>query len=72
MHSPTLEHLIRDVAVYLAHVDDVHFNPVKHGWVRRVMEWPHSTCGLVEAGVYPRDWVGGADDRYSYSTNSHG
>ena len=30
------EHLIRDEADYAAHMDYVHINPVKHGWVKRV------------------------------------
>ena len=54
------EHLIRDEADFRAHVDYVHFNPVKHGLVRRVGDWPYSTFHrLVEEGVYPADWGGG-------------
>lgn len=64
------EHLIRDEADYRAHVDYVHFNPVKHGCVPRVMDWPYSTFRrLVEAAAYPRDWVGGVDAPYGDSTN---
>jgi putative transposase len=37
------EHLIRDDADYRAHMDYVHINPLKHGLVRRVGDWPHST-----------------------------
>ncbi len=32
------EHLIRDERDFAAHRDYVHFNPVKHGYVRRVAE----------------------------------
>jgi putative transposase len=54
------EHLIRDEADFRAHMDYVHFNPVKHGLVRRVSDWPYSTFHrLVEEGVYPADWGGG-------------
>ena len=35
------EHLIRDEADYGAHMDYVHINPVKHGLVGRVVDWPH-------------------------------
>ncbi len=37
------EHLIRDEADYHAHMDYVHINPLKHGLVRRVGDWPYST-----------------------------
>jgi putative transposase len=53
------EHLIRDEADFAAHMNYVHFNPVKHGWVERVADWPYSTFHrLVEQGVYPPDWGG--------------
>jgi putative transposase len=58
------EHLIRNEADFSAHMDYVHFNPVKHGLVQRAADWPHSTFRrLVERGVYPADWAGspGAD-----------
>ncbi|PKM44684.1 MAG: transposase [Gammaproteobacteria bacterium HGW-Gammaproteobacteria-1] len=54
------EHLIRDEADFTAHMDYVHYNPVKHGLVRCVSEWPYSTFHrLVSQGVYPSDWAGG-------------
>jgi REP-associated tyrosine transposase len=37
------EHHIRHQADFNRHVDYVHWNPVKHGWVRRVADWPHSS-----------------------------
>lgn len=37
------EHLIRDEADYRAHMDYVHFNPVKHELVKRVRDCPYST-----------------------------
>lgn len=41
-------------------MDYVHINPVKHGLVSRVIDWPYSTFhGLVEQGIYPSDWTGG-------------
>ena len=50
------EHLIRDDADFGTHVDYVHINPVKHGWLKRVVDWPHSTFhSLVEQGVYAPD-----------------
>jgi len=51
------EHMIRDVADWEAHMNYIHFNPVKHGLVRAVHEWPYSTFHkLVERGWYQRDW----------------
>lgn len=56
------EHLIRDEVDFAAHMDYVHFNPVKHGWVKRAVEWPYSTFhGLVAQGVYPVHWAGGLE-----------
>jgi putative transposase len=56
------EHLIRDEADYQRHVDYVHVNPLKHGYVKRVKEWPYSTFHrYVAKGVYTLDWCGEAD-----------
>ncbi|UTA52740.1 transposase [Lysobacter soli] len=55
------EHLIRDEADYRAHMDYVHINPLKHGLVQRVADWPYSTFHrLVAAGLYPPDWADGS------------
>ena len=37
------EHLIRDERDYEKHMDYIHYNPVKHGYVKSVIEWPYST-----------------------------
>jgi len=61
------EHLIRDDADFEAHMDYVHFNPVKHGLAKRVIDWPFSTFEqLVKDGVYPPDWGGGTESVLSY------
>lgn len=53
------EHLIRDDDDYRNHVDYVHVNPLKHGYVRRVRDWPYSTFHRdVTRGIYPLDWCG--------------
>jgi putative transposase len=53
------EHLIRDQSDFNRHVDYVHWNPVKHGWVRRVADWPHSSFhAFRQRGIYPEDWGG--------------
>jgi len=54
------EHTIRDAEDFRRHVEYIHFNPVKHGWVPRVRDWPYSTFHrLVRQGICPLDWAGG-------------
>ena len=61
------EHLIKDEADFAAHIDYVHINPVKHGLVKQVADWPHSTFHrLAKAGVYPPNWAGGAESDVDY------
>ena len=53
------EHLIRDEVDFARHVDYIHINPLKHGWVARVADWPHSSFHrYVRAGMLPLDWAG--------------
>jgi putative transposase len=52
------EHTIRDDRDYCAHMDYVHFNPVKHGLVAHPAEWPYSTfhkCVALE--LYDAAWA---------------
>ena len=56
------EHLIRDELDFQRHIDYVHVNPLKHGLVKRVVDWPFSTFHrYVEEGIYVADWCGGAE-----------
>jgi putative transposase len=51
--------MIRDETDYRRHVDYVHVNPMKHGLVSRLIDWPHSTFHrYVQQGIYPADWCG--------------
>jgi len=51
------EHALRDADDYARHFDYIHFNPVKHGYVESVRDWPYSTFHRwVKQGVYPPDW----------------
>ena len=53
------EHLIRDERDMDAHVAYIHFNPVKHGHVERVADWPHSSFHrFVRQRLIPADWGG--------------
>ena len=39
-------------------MDYLHYNPVKHGLVKQVQDWPYSTFHrYVEYGVYDGDWA---------------
>lgn len=53
------EHTITGETDLRRHVDYVHINPVKHGLVARVVDWPHSSFHrYVSAGLLPTDWGG--------------
>jgi putative transposase len=55
------EHAIRDDRDLERHVDYIHYNPVKHGLVSRVVDWPHSSFHrYVEKSLLPVDWGGDA------------
>jgi putative transposase len=57
------EHTIRDDADYSRHADYIHFNPVKHGLVSRVGDWPFSSFHrCVRQGLLPEDWAGDVDE----------
>jgi putative transposase len=52
------EHTIRDDRDYAAHVDYIHFNPVKHGLVASAADWPFSSFHRAMAqGLYPPQWT---------------
>ena len=56
------EQLIRDGADYAKHVEYCYINPVKHGLVTRVQDWPHSSFHRdVKRGIFPQDWAGDVD-----------
>ncbi|HCQ8037603.1 REP-associated tyrosine transposase [Klebsiella quasipneumoniae] len=57
------EHAIRNEEDYRRHMDYVYINPVKHGYVRRVQNWPYSTFHRdVRRGWYPPEWAGEVSD----------
>lgn len=52
------EHQIRDASDLQRHVDYIHFNPVKHGLVERVADWPYSSFDrYVKTGLVRGDWA---------------
>jgi putative transposase len=57
------EHTLRDEGDLARHVDYIHFNPVKHGHVTRVRDWPYFLFHrMVKLGIYPFDWAGDATE----------
>ncbi|QDT31910.1 REP-associated tyrosine transposase [Thalassoglobus polymorphus] len=51
------EHTIEDENDYEAHFDYIHWNPVKHGYVKCPSHWSHSSFHKWGAkGVYPKNW----------------
>lgn len=57
------EHTIRDERDYANHVDYCHWNPVKHGLVQHLTDWPHSSLHrYVRRGLLPPNWAGGVTE----------
>jgi putative transposase len=51
------EHKIRDINDLNNHIDYIHYNPVKHGYVNNVIDWPYSSFKrFVDNGYYDIDW----------------
>jgi putative transposase len=54
-----LEHALRGEDDFVRHLDYIHFNPVKHGHVVRVRDWPYcSFRRWIRFRAYPVDWAG--------------
>jgi putative transposase len=67
-HKRFWEHTVRDEDDLKHCADYVHFNPVKHGLVARVADWPWSSFHrFVELGEYDPTW-GAADPTPGYDT----
>lgn len=51
------EHCIRDELDYRTHIDYIHMNPIKHGYVERVQDWQYSSFHkFVAEGLLPVNW----------------
>ena len=56
------EHTIRDELDLQPHIEYVHFNPVKHGYVKCVRDWPYSSFHrYVKRQWVPLDWAAPAE-----------
>jgi putative transposase len=51
------EHCIRDDRDYEQQVNYIHYNPVKHNYVHRAVDWPYSSVHwYIRDGLLPRSW----------------
>ena len=51
------EHTIKDQDDFNRHVDYIHFNPVKHGYVNAAAKWPYSSFQrYVDQGILSSAW----------------
>ncbi len=61
------EHRVRDEQDLITHVDYIHYNPVKRGWVNQVQDWPYSSFHrYVGKGLLQKDWGGGISSLNSF------
>ncbi|MBE7560388.1 transposase [bacterium] len=52
------EHTLRDEDDFKAHLDYIHYNPIKHGHTVCAHAWPYSSfTKWVERGEYAADWL---------------
>ena len=57
------EHMIKNEIDYEKHVNYIHYNPVKHGLVKRIREWRYSSFHrFVRQGILPINWSDGNED----------
>jgi len=58
------EHTILDEDDFEAHLDYIHYNPIKHGLVERAADWKWSSFHkYVNEGLYDINWIGGDEGR---------
>ena len=51
------DHVIRDSEDLRTHMDYIHYNPVKHGYVHKPVDYRWSSLNAhVTSGNYPMDW----------------
>lgn len=56
------EHTIRHETDFNNHMHYIHYNPVKHGYVNRVVDWQYSTFHYwVQQGLYLPHWANDVD-----------
>jgi putative transposase len=59
------EHQIRDEYDFNKHVDYIHYNPVRHGYVNIPSYWHYSSFHrYVKQGIYEIDWGAGVELKF--------
>ena len=52
------DHVIRNQEDMNNHIDYIHYNPVKHGYVKSSFDWEHSSINeYFKQGYYSKDWA---------------
>lgn len=52
------EHIIRNEADLARHLDYIHYNPIKHGYVNSAAKWKFSSFNkFVKMNFYPDNWM---------------
>jgi putative transposase len=63
-HRRFWEHTIDSEEDFENHLDYIHFNPIKHGYVKQASDWEWSSFHrYVKKGLYDRTWAGGSEGR---------
>ena len=63
------EHFIIDETDFERHIDYIHYNTVKHGYVERAVDWEFSTIhSFIKKGLLTDDWgyAGGLSSKQSF------
>jgi putative transposase len=56
------EHIIRDEQDFKHHVEYIHYNPVRHGFVKAPKDWAFSSFHrYVNIGLYDLEWGAGSE-----------
>lgn len=51
------DHIIRNEKDLEKHIDYIHYNPIKHGFVTKAIDYPYSSFEkFVSQGYYDKDW----------------
>jgi putative transposase len=61
------EHTIKDEQDFANHVDYIHINPVKHGYVTQATDWPYSSIHrYIKQGKLPHHWASDVSAELDY------
>ena len=60
------EYCIRDEEDFIRHVDYIHYNPVKHGYVQKASQWEYSSIHrYIKKGILDKEWGVALDFRFN-------